>query len=72
MKQNLEEKIRRRAYELWEQISRPDGYDRENWLQAEAEINGAKRLESRSAATAPAIGKTDRSKRRPGRMKIRS
>lgn len=46
MGQNLEEKIRQRAYELWEQERRPDGRDREHWHQAEAEI---KSVQSRAA-----------------------
>jgi hypothetical protein len=32
------ELVRRRAYEIYEQSGRPDGCDREHWLQAEAEI----------------------------------
>lgn len=35
---NLEEEIRRRAYELYEARGREDGHDLEDWLQAEAEI----------------------------------
>ena len=46
MEQNLEEKIRQRAYERWEQEGRPDGRDREHWHQAEAEI---KSVQNRSA-----------------------
>jgi hypothetical protein len=34
------EKIRQRAYELYEQRGRLDGHDMEDWLQAEAEITG--------------------------------
>jgi hypothetical protein len=34
----LAEKIRRRAYELYESRGREDGHDREDWLQAEAEL----------------------------------
>ncbi len=34
----LEEQIRRRAYALYEARGREDGHDREDWLQAEAEI----------------------------------
>lgn len=37
--------IKQRALELWEQRGRPEGYDREFWLQAERELgmgsNGA-------------------------------
>ncbi len=35
-----EDQIRRRAFELWEQRSRPEGYEVEFWLQAERELKG--------------------------------
>ena len=35
----LEEQIRRRAYELYEQRGRIDGYALDDWLQAEAEVS---------------------------------
>jgi hypothetical protein len=34
----LQEQIRRRAYELYEQRGRNDGYDLSDWLQAESEM----------------------------------
>jgi Protein of unknown function (DUF2934) len=37
------EKIRARAYELWEQNGRPADRDLEFWLQAESEIKAAER-----------------------------
>jgi hypothetical protein len=37
---NLEEEIRRRAHELYEERGRKDGHDMEDWLCAEAEITG--------------------------------
>lgn len=37
---NLEEQIRYRAYELYENRGREDGHDVEDWLQAEAEVSG--------------------------------
>jgi hypothetical protein len=37
---NLQEEIRRRAYELYEERGREDGHDVEDWLCAEAEITG--------------------------------
>ena len=37
---NLEEDIRRRAYELYERRGREDGHDLDDWLRAEAEITG--------------------------------
>lgn len=44
MEQFLEERIRRRAYDLWEKEGRPDGRDREHWLQAEAEVDEAPKV----------------------------
>jgi hypothetical protein len=38
---SLEEKIRRRAYELYEERGRGDGHDLDDWLRAEAEISRA-------------------------------
>lgn len=35
---NVEEQIRQRAYELYEQRGRYDGFANEDWLQAESEI----------------------------------
>lgn len=35
---NLEEEIRRRAYELYEKRGREDGHDLDDWLRTEAEI----------------------------------
>ncbi len=34
----LDEQIRQRAHQLYEERGREDGHDREDWLQAEAEI----------------------------------
>ncbi len=38
---NLEEEIRRRAYEIYEQRGREDGHDLDDWLRAEAEATGS-------------------------------
>ena len=35
---NLDEQIRRRAYELWEQRGYEPGHETEHWLLAESEI----------------------------------
>ena len=37
---NLEEEVRHRAYELYEQRGRQNGRDLDDWLQAEAEVTG--------------------------------
>jgi Protein of unknown function (DUF2934) len=36
----IEQQIQQRAYELYEQRGRTEGYDSDNWLQAEYEIKG--------------------------------
>ncbi len=35
-----DERIRSRAYALYEQRGRVDGHDLDDWLQAEAEVSG--------------------------------
>ncbi len=45
---NPEEKIRLRAYELYEQRGRIDGFALDDWLQAEAEIRRGKKPGSKS------------------------
>ena len=35
-----EDQVRERARELWERRHRPEGYEREFWLQAERELRG--------------------------------
>jgi hypothetical protein len=39
----LEERVRQRAYELYEGRGRQHGHDREDWLQAEADFLGTKK-----------------------------
>ena len=41
---NLQEEIRRRAYELYEQRGREDGHEAEDWLRAEEEVTGKERI----------------------------
>jgi len=38
----LQEQIRRRAYELYEQRGRGDGHETGDWLQAESEVTQQK------------------------------
>jgi hypothetical protein len=42
-KDDLQERIRRRAYELWENEGRPQGREQAHWLQAEREVARARR-----------------------------
>jgi hypothetical protein len=46
-KDDMYQRIQRRAYELWEREGRPAGREHANWLQAESEIARAR---SRRAA----------------------
>jgi hypothetical protein len=45
---DIEEKIRTRAYQLHEERGRIDGHGLDDWLQAEAEVLGAKKQGSKS------------------------
>ena len=47
---NTEEKIRQRAYELYEERGRIDGLALDDWLQAEAEVRGAEKQQKVKAA----------------------
>ena len=38
--ENLQEAIRHRAYELYDERGKADGRDMEDWLQAESEVKG--------------------------------
>jgi hypothetical protein len=38
----VESAIRRRAYEIYEQRGRADGFELEDWMQAEGEILGSR------------------------------
>jgi hypothetical protein len=40
---DIEERIRQRAYVLYEQRSRVDGFPMDDWLQAETEIVGSRK-----------------------------
>jgi len=46
---DIEERVRRRAHELYEQRGRVDGFALDDWLQAEAEILGAQKPEVKAA-----------------------
>jgi Protein of unknown function (DUF2934) len=41
---DLEERIRHRAYQLYERRGREDGHEVEDWLQAEAELSGERNM----------------------------
>jgi Protein of unknown function (DUF2934) len=50
---SIEETVRRRAYELWEQAGQPEGRSEEFWFEAIAELEGkSPTFEERVEATA--------------------
>ena len=58
----LEEKVRRRAFELWEQDGMPEGRDQEFWHRATEELSGQHAPDGAgvkgSDADVPPIGET--------------
>jgi hypothetical protein len=52
--ENLEERIRRRAHELWESEGRPNGRAEEHWAEAKRQVENEDRLGgSRDLGSAP-------------------
>ena len=47
---DIEERIRERAYELYEQRGRIDGFASEDWFQAETEMKGEQKQPQARAA----------------------
>ncbi|MGD1082962.1 MAG: DUF2934 domain-containing protein [Candidatus Sulfotelmatobacter sp.] len=47
---DIQERIRRRAYQLYEQRGSVDGFALDDWLQAEGETLGAEKPEQAKAA----------------------
>ena len=41
---DMEDQIRQRAYELYEQRGREDGFEVEDWVQAESEVLGSREM----------------------------
>ncbi len=51
----LQQRIRERAHELWEQSGRPAGRQDEFWYQAEREIRETEQLHDEATAPPPTI-----------------
>lgn len=47
MQDDIEQRIRHRARELWEAQGQPEGRSEEFWLQAEQEVRGEKETNDR-------------------------
>jgi hypothetical protein len=64
---DLEERIRRRAYELYERRGRVDGHHTEDWLQAEADLAQERAISAARAAVKktrkPPVAGTAKAKR---------
>lgn len=56
------QRIQERAYAIWERAGRPQGADREHWLQAEAEITAAAPGANGGGRRSPAAAKRTPSK----------
>jgi hypothetical protein len=52
MDQDREERVRRRAHEIWEQEGRPEGRHEDHWRQAREEIDRESPPEARSLGSA--------------------
>jgi hypothetical protein len=46
---DLDQQIRRRAYQIWEEEGRPQGRAQEHWLQAQNEVQALRAAEVRTA-----------------------
>ncbi|WP_257170653.1 DUF2934 domain-containing protein [Bradyrhizobium sp. SRS-191] len=51
----LQDRIRERAHQLWEQSGRPDGREDEFWYQAEREVRESDELHDEATAAPPTI-----------------
>lgn len=62
---NIEDEVRRRAYELWEQYGRPESGEKEFWLKAEREIKQAKGLNGTAAESSKTTSGSNRQEHTP-------
>jgi hypothetical protein len=46
---DIEQKIRKRAYEIWDEQGRPQGQSLEHWRQAQVEVQTERAAEVRTA-----------------------
>ncbi|MDX8466062.1 DUF2934 domain-containing protein [Mesorhizobium sp. VK23B] len=62
MTDDRQERIRRRAHEIWERAGRPEGAHMEHWDQATAEIDGAAKPKAKAAPKKAAAAKAAKPK----------
>jgi hypothetical protein len=63
VREDLQAQTARRAYAIWESMGRPHGYDRQHWLQAEAELSAAKGPAQRTGAASKGASATRKTAR---------
>jgi hypothetical protein len=66
MEQALEQRIRQRAYEIWETVGRPDGNSSQHWLAAERELVAT----SMQGAVRPVVKKAPTPRKTPRQSKL--
>ncbi|MDX8502783.1 DUF2934 domain-containing protein [Mesorhizobium sp. VK4C] len=73
MTDDRQERIRRRAHEIWEQAGRPEGAHMEHWDQAAAEIDSAAKPKAKAApkkaAAKPKAVKAEKPAKAPAKAK---
>ncbi|MDX8448041.1 DUF2934 domain-containing protein [Mesorhizobium captivum] len=62
MTDDRQERIRRRAHEIWEQAGRPEGAHMEHWDRAAAEIDAEKKPKDKAAPKKAAAAKAAKPK----------
>jgi hypothetical protein len=70
MEQALEQRIRQRAYEIWDAIGRPEGASHLHWLTAEREVLAASTFGTSTARPKATASKTVR-RAKPARPRTR-
>jgi hypothetical protein len=60
MEQALEQRIRQRAYEIWDAVGRPEGTSHLHWLAAEREVLAASSFGTSTARSKATANKTVR------------
>jgi hypothetical protein len=70
MEQTLEQRIRQRAYEIWDAVGRPEGASHLHWLAAEREVLAASSFGTSTARPKATASKTGH-RAKPARPRAR-
>ncbi|WP_431470200.1 DUF2934 domain-containing protein [Sphingosinithalassobacter sp. LHW66-3] len=63
MERDLEQRIRERAYEIWQEEGRPEGREEEHWQKAASEFGEARETPSKPSAKAAGSAKRTTTKK---------